>query len=173
MANSCNYDLSTSNLGENLIEDDAVEIEQPMGTSRPSVWPDTVSRTRAARDTEVCINRIPKNTFACLAQIVVVYGIISVSLYHLSAQLPNQELWLVLLSSAFGYILPSPGLKNLKRSRETSKIKLQLVSPVSETVSQAESVMKTKRANSSKTNKKPKSNSGKIKKRSTTKNRIG
>ena len=120
MANSCNYDPSAAHLGENLSEDNALEIEQPRGTSRPSVSLDTVSRTRAAHDTEDCINRIPKNTLTFLAQIVVVYGIISVSLYHLSAQSPNQELWLVLLSSAFVYILPSPGLKYQKRSRVAS-----------------------------------------------------
>lgn len=64
-----------------------------------------------------CLDRVPKNTLTFLAQIVVVYGIIAVSVYHLSVQSPNQELWLILLSSAFGYILPSPGLKYLKQTK--------------------------------------------------------
>ena len=41
------------------------------------------------------------------------------SIYHLSIQSPNQDLWLILLSSAFGYILPSPGLKYLKPAGNT------------------------------------------------------
>ncbi|MEW8546108.1 MAG: hypothetical protein AB2693_21520 [Candidatus Thiodiazotropha sp.] len=64
-----------------------------------------------------CIRRVPKNTVTFIAQVIVVYGIIAASLYHLSFQSPNQELWLILLSSAFGYILPSPGLKYLKGSQ--------------------------------------------------------
>ena len=76
-----------------------------------------VSRTRASRESDECINRIPTNQLTFLAQINVVYGIISVSLYHLRVQSQNQELLLVLLSSAFGYILPSPVLKFLKWPR--------------------------------------------------------
>lgn len=72
---------------------------------------------RSVSDSEGCLNRVPKNRLTFFAQIIVVYGIISVSVYHLSVQSPNQELWLVLLSSAFGYILPSPGLKYLKRAK--------------------------------------------------------
>ena len=70
-----------------------------------------------------CQYRVPKNTLTFLSQIVVVYGIISVSVYHLSVQSPNQELWLILLSSAFGYILPSPGLKYLKPSTPLNSVK--------------------------------------------------
>ena len=72
---------------------------------------------RSQRDLEDCGSRIPKNRLTFFSQIIVVYGIIAVSVYHLSVQSPNQELWLVLLSSAFGYILPSPGLKYLKRPK--------------------------------------------------------
>lgn len=72
---------------------------------------------RTVRDGEDCVSRIPKSKLTFFVQIIVVYGIIAVSVYHLSVQSPNQELWLVLLSSAFGYILPSPGLKYLKRPK--------------------------------------------------------
>ena len=64
-----------------------------------------------------CMNRVPKNTITFIAQVIVLYAIIGVSVYHLSVQSPNQELWLILLSSAFGYILPSPGLKYLKQAQ--------------------------------------------------------
>ena len=58
---------------------------------------------------------IPKNRWSFFAQIVVVYTIIITSLIHLSLKSPDKELWLILLSSSVGYILPSPGLKFSKR----------------------------------------------------------
>ena len=62
--------------------------------------------------------KIPKNRWSFFAQIVVVYTIIITSLIHLihlSLKSPDKELWLILLSSSVGYILPSPGLKFSKR----------------------------------------------------------
>ena len=59
--------------------------------------------------------KIPKNRWSFFAQIVVVYTIIITSLIHLSHKSPDKELWLILLSSSVGYILPSPGLKFSKR----------------------------------------------------------
>lgn len=53
----------------------------------------------------------PKNPWSFLAQIVVVYAIIITSLIQISLRSPDKELWLILLSSSVGYILPSPGLK--------------------------------------------------------------
>lgn len=59
--------------------------------------------------------KIPKNRWSFLAQIVVVYAIIITSLIQISLRSPDKELWLILLSSSVGYILPSPGLKFSKR----------------------------------------------------------
>ena len=59
--------------------------------------------------------KIPKNRWSFFAQIVVVYTIIITSLIHLSLKSQDKELWLILLSSSVGYILPSPGLKFSKR----------------------------------------------------------
>ena len=53
----------------------------------------------------------PKNKVTFLSQIVVVFIIITVSLFNLCFQRPDRELWLLLLSSSLGYILPNPSLK--------------------------------------------------------------
>ena len=60
--------------------------------------------------------KIVKNRFTFLAQIIVVYIIIITSLVQISLRSPDKELWLILLSSSIGYILPSPGLKIRKQS---------------------------------------------------------
>lgn len=118
-----------SSLVENLLGKVGGANKRQGNLRRPES-PSTLSASvntgvRSVDDTDGCLNRVPKNRLTFLAQIIVVYGIISVSVYHLSVQSPNQELWLVLLSSAFGYILPSPGLKYLKRpkvSEETGTV---------------------------------------------------
>lgn len=58
-----------------------------------------------------------KNPLTYYSQIIVIYAIIAVSVIHLSLQSPDKELWLVLLSSSLGYILPSPTLKFSKGAR--------------------------------------------------------
>ena len=58
--------------------------------------------------------RVPKNQVTYLTQVFLVYGIIAVSLSQLILQASNRELWLILLSTSVGYVLPSPRLKFLK-----------------------------------------------------------
>ena len=65
-------------------------------------------------------DRIVKNWFTFFAQIIVVYMIIITSLVQISLRSPDKELWLILLSSSIGYILPSPGLKFRKQTNPIS-----------------------------------------------------
>ena len=44
------------------------------------------------------------------AQMIAVYIVISISLYNLTLNTENKELWISLLSSSVGYLLPSPVL---------------------------------------------------------------
>lgn len=57
---------------------------------------------------------MPKNQVTYMTQVVLVYGIIAVSLSQLILQSSERELWLILLSTSIGYVLPSPRLKFLK-----------------------------------------------------------
>lgn len=61
-----------------------------------------------------CGARLPKNQVTYMTQIILVYGIIAVSLSQIILQSSDRELWLVLLSTSIGYVLPSPRLKFLK-----------------------------------------------------------
>ena len=65
-------------------------------------------------------DRTVKNRFTFFAQIIVVYMIIVTSLVQISLRSPDKELWLILLSSSIGYILPSPGLKFRKQTNPIS-----------------------------------------------------
>ena len=44
------------------------------------------------------------------AQLLVIYNVVSISLYNLSQSNDNKELWISLLSSSVGYLLLSPFL---------------------------------------------------------------
>ena len=65
---------------------------------------------------QFCGQKVAKNQVTYFTQITVIYAIIVTSIVHISLESPNKELWLILLSSSLGYILPTPALKYLKNS---------------------------------------------------------
>jgi len=48
-----------------------------------------------------------------ISQILVVYLVISISLYNLSCTDGNKELWIFLMNSCIEYILPAPKLRKI------------------------------------------------------------
>ena len=68
----------------------------------------------AIGDWSWCGARVPKNQVTYMTQVVLVFGIIAVSLSQLILQSAERELWLILLSTSVGYVLPSPRLRFLK-----------------------------------------------------------
>lgn len=55
-------------------------------------------------------NELTCSQIAFICQIVIVYIIIITSIINISLQIEPQDLWITLLSSCLGYILPSPVL---------------------------------------------------------------
>ena len=60
---------------------------------------------------------IPKAEIVFFAQILILYTVIIVSVYNLSVEHGDSNLWTALLSSSLGYMLPNPTLKNKIESR--------------------------------------------------------
>ena len=54
----------------------------------------------------------PQTEIVYFCQKIIVYVIIITSIINLSLQNGSSELWISLLSSCIGYVLPSPKLKN-------------------------------------------------------------
>lgn len=52
--------------------------------------------------------RIPRSEVVFLSQVVVMYGVIVSCICNLSLHNENTELWVALLSSCLGYLLPTP-----------------------------------------------------------------
>jgi hypothetical protein len=55
--------------------------------------------------------RFPKNEIVFFCQVVLVFTVVIASLYHLSQDRKDRELWTSLLSSSIGYLLPNPKIK--------------------------------------------------------------
>ena len=55
---------------------------------------------------------VPKAEIVYLCQVLLILSIILASIYNLSNQQGDQQLWVALLSSCMGYLLPSPSLKS-------------------------------------------------------------
>jgi len=58
-----------------------------------------------------CNRKFPRTEIVFLAQILLLYTVAITALVNLTLNTPQRELWIILLSSALGYILPNPKIK--------------------------------------------------------------
>lgn len=63
-----------------------------------------------------CNENVPSNEMVFFAQVIMVYIVIITCIVNLSLQNEPRELWIALLSSSLGYILPSPQLTRIKQN---------------------------------------------------------
>ena len=82
--------------------EDRVDLDIP---SEVSVRPWTI----AGKD-------IPSSEIVFFSQIIVVYMVIITCIVNLSVQNEPHDLWIALMSSSLGYILPSPAMAKRKKS---------------------------------------------------------
>ena len=57
-------------------------------------------------------SRVRRSEIVYLCQVLLILSIILVSIYNLTNQQGDQQLWLTLLCSCMGYLLPSPSMKS-------------------------------------------------------------
>lgn len=56
--------------------------------------------------------RVPRAEIVYLCQIILILTIVFASIYNLTNQQGDQQLWTALLSSCMGYLLPNPTIKS-------------------------------------------------------------
>ena len=56
-------------------------------------------------------SEVSKSVIVFIAQIVIIYVIVITSIVNLSLEYGDAKLWIALLSSNIGYLLPNPKLK--------------------------------------------------------------
>ena len=57
-------------------------------------------------------SRVPKAEIVYLCQVLLILSIVLASIYNLTNQQGDQQLWVALLSSCMGYLLPNPSIKS-------------------------------------------------------------
>lgn len=60
-----------------------------------------------------------------ISQILVVFIVIAVSLVNISLNIGPQKLWITILCSSIGYILPNPKFKSYEQSNTTNNASTQ------------------------------------------------
>ena len=64
----------------------------------------------STRHWKICREKFPKSEIVYFIQVILVYIVVIVSIVNLTLGRPDDKLWIALLSSSIGYILPSPNL---------------------------------------------------------------
>ena len=54
--------------------------------------------------------RVPRNEIVFICQMILIYVVVAVSLYNLSRGSEVDNLWVALLGSCLGYVLPNPSI---------------------------------------------------------------
>lgn len=57
-------------------------------------------------------SRVPRAEIVYFCQIVLILSIVFASIYNLTKEQGDQQLWTALLSSCMGYLLPNPTIKS-------------------------------------------------------------
>ncbi len=78
-------------------------------TIRPDVDVESGSRTSSRWD--FFGKLIPRSEIVFFTQVIIVYIVIIVSIANLTLGHPDNKLWIALLSSSLGYLLPNPKIK--------------------------------------------------------------
>ena len=68
------------------------------------------SEVGSSRGWRLLGNNISKSEIVFFIQVILIYGVVITSLVNISLG-DTQELWVVLLTSCLGYLMPSPSLK--------------------------------------------------------------
>ncbi len=56
--------------------------------------------------------RLPRSEIVFFVQVILVFTVVIVSLWNITRKHPDSQLWIALLSSSVGYLLPSPTLNS-------------------------------------------------------------
>lgn len=79
-------------------------------------------------DWRLCGKSLPKDEIQFFVQVSIITIVVFVSLYNLTIHAASRDLWISLLCSSLGYILPNPTLtkheplRNLNKHRESGHL---------------------------------------------------
>ena len=74
--------------------------------------PTNVPQRSESKDKEwqVCCSKTSKNCIMFTTQVVTAFSVLLVALYHVSAKSEGRDVWVSLLASSMGFLMPNPKL---------------------------------------------------------------
>lgn len=86
-------------------------MEETQKINTPLDEPDSVvKRPRTSKLWRVFGRRVPRSEIVFLCQMLLIYVVIGVSLFNLTTGRGPDNLWVALLGSCLGYVLPNPSI---------------------------------------------------------------
>ena len=70
----------------------------------------------------LCGKNLPKDEIQFFTQVIIIGIVVVVSLYNLTVHNASRDLWISLLCSSLGYILPNPTLSKHESLRNLDKL---------------------------------------------------
>jgi hypothetical protein len=71
----------------------------------------SITRTSSIENWQIMGYKVPKSEIVFFCQIIMLYTVIITCIVNLSLSHPLNELWVGLLSSSIGFLLPNPSIK--------------------------------------------------------------
>lgn len=71
--------------------------------------------SRAASMWRVLGKRVPREEIVFVSQMLVIFSVVVAAIYNLTVTSSRPNLWVALLSSSLGYVLPNPKLRGDRR----------------------------------------------------------
>ena len=65
---------------------------------------------RTSRLWSIWGKRVPRSEIVFFCQMLIIYAVVTVSLFNLSRGNGTEQLWIALLGSCLGYVLPNPSI---------------------------------------------------------------
>lgn len=81
----------------------------------------SASSTSTQHQWNLCGQRFPKNEVVFFGQLIILYVVILTSIINLSLDHGDRTIWIGLLCSSLGYLLPNPSIKQQQRSGGQSR----------------------------------------------------
>lgn len=70
---------------------------------------------------KLCGTNFPRSEIVFLTQMLLIYTVVITALVNLTLGSKQHELWIILLSSCLGYVLPNPSIKKKHYSTTTGQ----------------------------------------------------
>lgn len=97
---------TVNNTHNDYLKETTLDEITPIQNNEPEIY-----RKRKHSQWFMFGQKFPRSEIVFFTQMIIIGFVISVSVYNLSVECGDSSLWITLLSSCLGYVLPNPSLQ--------------------------------------------------------------